>query len=162
MAREYGRILVSTWDDDDWTNLDPYYQGIYGALLAYKNISSCGVIDWIPKRLIKFSKAMTTQKLTDAVTFMETCDFLFLDSDTDELLVRTFVRHDGVLKMLNVGKAMARAFDEIESEKIREKIVTELGRYYVEEPELKGWEGVQEVNPELFDDVIATGSGIPS
>ena len=53
---------------------------------------------------------------------------MFVDHDTEELLIRSFVRNDGVLKMPNIFKAALSSAAGIESPKLREVLAGELRR----------------------------------
>jgi hypothetical protein len=162
MPRKYARLHVTIWQDSEYQELDPYHQGVYSALIAYPNVSWCGVIDYIPKRLTIFSDSMTASGLALAVEVLEKHNFVYVDEDTDELVIRTFIRHDGVMHQKNMGKAMITALRKVQSVYIQNIVLGELINLYRLEPDLKGWEGFQELAPDTYDEVVWAASQNPN
>jgi hypothetical protein len=78
--------------------------------------------------------------------------FLVIDEDTEEVLIRSFLKHDGLLHKPNVTKAMVSAFTRISSPLIRGVIVHELTRLHERYPEWNGF-GVEGVS-----DILSRGS----
>jgi hypothetical protein len=86
---------------------------------------------------------------------LEAANYLVIDRDTSELLVRSFIRHDELLKQPNMATAMGKAFYLIESLTVRSAVLHELRRLYAEEPEASGWKntngkGLAATHPELL------------
>lgn len=154
MARDHRRIQTAIWNDKDFQQLTPMAQATYWAMLAYDDLSWCGVIDYIPKRLVKFSVHMTPELLAETMAELRLERFVVVDEEEDELLIRSYVRHDGLLKMPNVAQAMARAIDAIRSPLIRQVVITELARAYREDPAAKGWTGVRKHSADLMEEII--------
>lgn len=144
MPRKYARLMVTIWKDDDYKALGLELQGLYNALLAYPGISWCGIIDYIPKRLMQIDKKLTEGRLWDLLCDLHVHGMVAIDQSTDEMLVRTFIKHDGILKQPNVAKAMAKAIDEVHSETLRDMIFYELGRIFIEDPNLDGFTHLSE------------------
>lgn len=93
MARSHAKIHVSIWDDTDFLALDRDARTTYLFVLSQQKMRSCGVIDvrvrrWAPKL------GITVDELDRALDRLETAGFIVIDHDTDELAVRTFVKHD--------------------------------------------------------------------
>jgi len=139
MARKYARLMVTIWKDDDYKSLGLELQGLYNALLAYPDISWCGIIDYIPKRLIQIDKTLTEVSLWEKLATLHNHGMIAIDQSTDEMLVRTFIKHDGIMKQPNVAKAMAKAIDSVHSETLRDMIFYELGRLYIADPDMDGF-----------------------
>lgn len=150
MTREYARRLVSTWLDKDFCALDIAHQGLYDALSASPDLSRCGVMPWMPDRIAKCAAGLTGPKVVRMVSYLVDNDYLRLDKDFGELMVRSYVRHDNVLGVPNVSKSMARAYKQILSPVIKENFVRELARLWVENRALPGWPSVNTTNPELM------------
>ena len=161
MARKFARILISIWDDDDFLALRTADQHAYFALVSSSDLSWCGVAPLLPQRFSKIATDMTPRKFANALDALEAGRFVIIDRETAEVSARTFVRHDDILKMPNVTKAMGRAFGLVRSPAIRSAIVSELGRAYHDDPEARGWGSLEVAYPELFADVIAKGSRNP-
>lgn len=148
MARDHARIKVSTWDDPDWLILNTAEQHTYLALMSNKGLSRCGVIDYIPSRFEHLAADMTPNRFRKAIAGLRARRFVVLDERTQELLVRSYVRHDGVLDRGNMGKATGTAFEAVVSVGIRKAIGDELRRLMADSPDLPGWEGLAATSPE--------------
>jgi len=164
MARTHARLLVTLWDDADWLALTSAQHDVYTALLTTHDLSWCGVAPLLPQRLVAWSSDLTHRKVQACLDVLASdCAgrFLVIDPTTGEVLVRSFVRHDDLLKQPNVTKAMLAALARVRSETVRLSVVAELGRTYKHGPDLKGWQIMQALSPELFEEVLANPSGEP-
>lgn len=148
MARDHARIKTRIWDDPDFLALKIAEQHLYLALASNKGLSRCGVIDFIPSRFDHLSADMTATKFTKTVAGLRAARFIVLDERTQELLLRSYVRHDGVLDRVNMGKACGTAYESVVSRRIRAAIGVELTRLMHEDPDLLGWSGLAATSPE--------------
>lgn len=158
MARKHARLLVSIWSDEDWLCLSSMQQTTYLALLGSVDLSWCGVAPLLPQRLVGKSADMTNERKVRSCLDALQADpgrFVVIDESTGELLVRTYVRHDEILKQPNVTKAMAKAIEKVHSPRIHQAIVIELRRLYREDPDLNGWSSFALIKPELFETLSA-------
>lgn len=126
MGRTHARLLTAIWTDDDFRQLDAGTQRAYLLLMSQPELSICGVLDYNPKRLARLATDTTPAKIIRAVGTLEQRRYIVVDPDTDELVLRTFLRHDGVLDMPNSLKAAARAWAAIHSPIIRRVIADAL------------------------------------
>lgn len=150
MARDHARVKVSIWNDPDFRALSSADQHGYLALFSQAALSYCGVIDYIPGRLAQLASDLTPTKVKAAVRGLERAKFIVVDRETAELLVRSYVRHDGVLERVNMGKAVGAAVERVTSNTIRDAIAVEMGRLMAEQPGLAGWIGLKEASPMAF------------
>jgi hypothetical protein len=148
MARTHGRLKVSIWDDPDFLALKVAEQHAYFALMSNKGLSRCGVIDFIPSRFEGLAVDLTAPKFKAAVTGLERHRFVVIDPRTQELLLRSHVRHDGVFDRANMGKAVGTAYEAVVSPLIRHAIGDELARLMKEAMDLPGWIGLAATSPE--------------
>ncbi len=163
MAGDYARMKRSRWEDDpDWLNLDQACQNTYDMILQDKRISWCGVMTYAPAVLATKSVGNTESKVRRTVATLESRGFLATDSSTNEILVRSYVRHDGVMDRRNLGKAVARALDKVMSIQLRGLIRVELRRLLDESPGAAGWMGFKDESPEEYAVVSAMPYGIQS
>jgi len=123
------------WGDDEWRELSLGAQHLYLHLLTSPTLSYAGVADWRPARLAGVSKDATSAKVTAAADELESKVFVVRDDETEEILIRSFLKHDGLLKKPNVAKAMVVAFTKTVSPTIRGVIVHELTRLHEKHPE---------------------------
>jgi hypothetical protein len=150
MARDHARFQTAIHHDPDWRKLDVNSQHTYWMLTTSKDLSYCGVIDYIPKRWTEFAAGLTDTKIKASVRILERARYVVVDRKTDELLVRSFIRHDKVLARRNMGNACGRALGNVHSQVIRDSVLHELGRLWNEEPGLDGWTGFKDFDPMAF------------
>lgn len=145
MAREHARIQTAIWLDDDFLDLTPEAQHLYLVITTQMSLTFCGVTAWHPGRISQLAHGWTVDKVEAAAAELSAGLYLVIDETTGEVLVRSFIRNDGLLTSPNIAKAMFRKFSEIGSRAIRAVVVHELKRLYEEEPLLKGWDACREL-----------------
>lgn len=150
MARSFAQIQVSIWSDEDFKELDQLAQHMYFVLISQPRVNLVGVMDYMPKRLAACCYTMSTEDVESAVKTLVEHRFVLVDEETQELLIRSFVRRDGLLRTPNVAKGAAADFGEVMSERLRDAIEKELRRAYRDEPDLHGWKGIKDANSVLF------------
>lgn len=138
MARDRGSILFSLWGDDDWRELSVAAQHLYMQLLSSPSLSYAGVADWRPAKLALAADASGAERY-DAGLELFGALFVVIDDDSEEILIRSFLRHDGLLNKPNVAIAFAKAYADVTSSMLRGVIVHELRRLKAEFPEWKAW-----------------------
>jgi hypothetical protein len=151
MARTHARLWTTVWQDPAFLALDVPAQHAYMTLISQPGLSYAGVLTWLPSRYATLAKGNTGTRVQTAVKTLERARFVIVDEKTAELLVRSYVRHDGVLDRVNMGKAVGTAINTIMSPKIRAGVTRELARYMSEYPGLPGWIGLKETCPMAYD-----------
>lgn len=126
MARQYGRILSSIWNDDDFTALTAGAQRLYLFLISQPKLSLCGVIDYMPRRWANTATGLTEHDIAAAINELEQRRFIVIDDRTDELLVRSFVRYDGITKSWPIVKSMWSSWRAVTSPRLRRAVLDEL------------------------------------
>lgn len=126
MARDHARIWISIWDDADFTSLPIAHQRMYLALMSNEDINYVGVAPLLPGRLARKAADLTERKVMQSIDALADALFVIVDKTTSEVCVRTFIRHDGILKQPNVVRAMNKAYAKVHSETIRAAIREEL------------------------------------
>lgn len=139
MPRDRANIRIDMWNDDDWRGLTGNAQGLYQKLLTHPTLTYCGVADWRPGRLARLTKGMTAQDIIDGAKELQTAAFAYVDEETEEIFLRSFVRHDGLLKHPRLSISMANDFAAVASPKVRGFFVWELKKMHAEQPDLKLW-----------------------
>lgn len=144
MARSHAKILTSIWQDEDFVGLSAAAQRMYFVLISQPKLSTCGVVDYMPSRLARTCRGMDAGSVEAAVTELEQHRFVIVDHSTDEVMIRTFVRNDGVCHRWQMVVSMWSAWGNVLSERIRLAIV-------VEAP-IESWETPKATPP---DDALA-------
>ena len=139
MARDFASIKLAIWNDDDFRDLTPAAQHLYFVLLTERSLSYCGVAGWAPKKLAQKARGWTVAAILDPALELVSNRLLVIAEDTDEYLVRSFVRHDGVMSHPKLCVSAAIATQEIGSNGLRQVVVGELKRLKADRPDLPAW-----------------------
>jgi len=137
-SRDRAVIKLSIWADHEWRELSPMARYLYLALLTSSSLSHCGVADWRPNRLAAIV-GLTIEQVEQAGREMVASRHLVIDAATEEALIRSFVRNDGLMKQPNMAVAMAKAYAATASAAIRGVVVHEMNRLRADFPDLAGW-----------------------
>lgn len=140
MAREYGVIWISIWRDEGFRRLDSRTQWLYFALISQWDMSPCGVQPYQPNRWAQLAPDMTPKQIQKAVVDLEKVRMIVIDRATDELLIRSYVRHDRSMRVPNSAKAIVRWAARIESDDLRKALLVELLRLR-EDPDFESFAG---------------------
>lgn len=138
--RDFAQIKLSIWNDDSFLDLSSDAQLLYFVLISHPTMNRAGVGTWHAGRLSGLCASWSRPVVEAAARELIDGRFIVIDEDTDEFLVRTFVRHDGLMKQRNLATTMAREFAAVGSRSIKGVVVWELRRLHEECPEFKGWE----------------------
>lgn len=143
MAREYGQLRHDIWNDDDWRDLTLPAQWLYMVLLSDPKLNYCGVAPWHIGKLAQ--KSSEGDGLTVLLAAQELTDRLFIvvDEETEEALIRSYLKHDPILKNPRLAVTMSKDFGAVGSNKIRAALVYELGRLAKSNPDWVAWEKPQ-------------------
>lgn len=139
MARDRANINTGIWNDADYRQLTPAAQWLYFLLMTHPTLTYVGVADWRPKRITPFAAGLTAGFIEDAASELSAGRYIVIDEDTEEVLVRSFVKHDGILKQPRLAVSMANAYAQTASNSIRGVVVHELRKQREAQPELQCW-----------------------
>jgi hypothetical protein len=150
MARDHARIQTSIHRNGDWRKLDVPAQHAYWMLTSHPEVSYCGVLDYLPGRWLDLADGLTEPKLKAAIRKLERHRFVVIDRKTHELLIRSFIRHDKILARRNMGHACGRALGSVHSTLIRDAILHEIARLWLEDSGQDGFAGFKDYDPVAF------------
>lgn len=139
MARTYARVKVDIWNDDDFRELSAYAQYLYFTLITDPELSYCGVTDWRPRKIAGKSGATLPEALEMAAVELIEAHFIVVCEATEEVLVRTFLRHDGVLQNAKLAVSASNAIAAIGSNALRWVVMHELKRAKKDNPDWTAW-----------------------
>lgn len=143
MAREYARFRLSIWDDPDFLDLSRDAQHLYMMLVSDRTLSYAGVADWRPRRLTQRASDLTIDMIMTAAAELEERRFVLFDPDTEEALVRSFIRGDEVLRNPKLALSAIKAYGATASRVLRALIVNELHRAREEQSAFSSWTSPQ-------------------
>src|SRR5690349_2140958 len=128
MARGHGRILTSIWEDADFLALDEREQRLYLFLISQPNLNHAGLLDLTLRRWARKARGLTSAELEKLLQALEAARFIVMDDETEELLIRSFIRNDGVWRMPKVMGAMVSGTLEISSKRLQQALLAEADR----------------------------------
>lgn len=127
MARKHGKILCAIWHNPEFRALTITEQWAFEMLLSQPRISLVGIIDYYPGRWALLAAGTTESDVERAIKGLEAAGFVCVDRDTQELLVRTFTRHDGIpISNPKLRKGLWGAWEAIASEALRKVAVDNM------------------------------------
>ena len=135
MARDRANIRTDIWADTHWRSLTHHAQWLYHFILESPTLNLCGVADWRPAKWSGMSASVKRSDIEEWALELEREHFIVVDRDTEEVLIRSFFRHDGILSQPNPMKGAAREYAGIGSALIRGVISHELNRLQKEFPD---------------------------
>jgi len=140
MPRDRANIRTNIWADTNWRALSKGAQHLYLLLLSHPDLNYAGVCDWRPGRLARMTDGETVESVTRDANELERAAFIIRDDETEEICVRSFVKHDGLMKQPLLGVSMANAYGGVASPQIRKVIAWEVQKLNGREPDLAAWQ----------------------
>lgn len=125
-GKDHARINLGIWGDDDFRDLTPAEQHLYFALWTSPNLTYCGAGDWHPGRLANLAGDWTRHDVEQAAAGLSRRLFLLIDTDTDEFLLRSWIKHDGLWRTPNMAVSVANARAALSSRNLRGVVVHEV------------------------------------
>lgn len=133
MARKYAKLYVEIWEpDNDFRELSGEAQRLYLMLCSLPQLSQAGTILLQPRRWAMLAADATVEKIDAALVELVERGKVLVDYETDEVLVRAYIRRDGGLRTPNIRKAIRTAIDRIESSALRQTAEREFQRALIE------------------------------
>lgn len=142
MARDHARIYLDIWADDEFCTITSSAQWLYFHLVTSPTLTFAGVADWRPARIAGRTAELTAADVEFFAAELERDHYVIIDRRTEEALIRSWVKHDGLLKSPNMAKALTKAYGTTASQILRAVIVGQLHRLQEAKPDLKGWSQV--------------------
>ncbi|MCT7361205.1 hypothetical protein [Mycolicibacterium llatzerense] len=140
MARDHARIHLDIWGDDDWMDLPVDAQMLYFTLYTSEGRTLCGSHEWSPKRLAQRAGDWTVGRIEAAAEVLSRDLFLIIDADTDECLLRSWIKHDGLWRTPNMAVSVANARGSLASKVLRGVIVYEVQKLRSADPKSTSWQ----------------------
>lgn len=128
MSRSHGKLKAEVWGDDDWCGLSMGAQWCYSMLLSQGKLSLAGALDLMPKRWASYSADMDADTLLELLDELVAAGKIVIDDRTDELVIRSFARHDINPGQFNTNlvKGFWSAWRAITSPMLRRVVVVNL------------------------------------
>jgi len=130
MANAAGMINEGLWrKDKEFQQVPRLAQCTFCQILSQKDLDTAGVLTLHLELLAKACEELSVDQLRADLAVLEDRRFLFVDYDTDEILVRSYVRRvSGTSPRNNAWKSVPRNARILASEKLRHELANELRR----------------------------------
>lgn len=123
---DYGKLLSRIWSDTEFRALTAREQQLYFLLLSFPTRNLAGVLPLTLKRWTNCTSDATEKKIIDALQRLHAVRFIIVDWDTEEVLIRTYIRNDEVYRQPNLMKAALKDAQKTESTALRQVLRDEL------------------------------------
>lgn len=150
-------------------------QRLYLFLLSQGNLTHLGILPLTLRRWAQSAPGLSVVKLRGDLDRLDAAGFVVVDDDTEELLIRTLLRGDGVYKQPNVLRGAVNTAPAVQSARIKRGLLREIDRIDLTEvPEDKGRrdaaaglldelrEALATPSPNPFDEASGTLTGTHS
>ena len=128
MSNEYGKIYKRVWGDRDFKSLSEGEQALYQKLCSQPDVSLAGVLTYAPQRWASQTAGLTVGCIEKRFAGLLAKRYLLWDDETQEVLIRSYVRNDLGWKSPRTMIGIALAVRRVLSEKLSGAIAEELKR----------------------------------
>lgn len=129
MARSYAKVLLAIWEEEgDFRQLPAGAQRLYIVMLSHAALSPCGLLPLQLRRWARLAPDTTAADMRVALDHLTASNKVLVDEDTEEVFIRTFIRHDGGYRTPNIHRGIQSAIQRIESHPLRRAAWLELSR----------------------------------
>jgi hypothetical protein len=146
MARNEARLQIDLWQEG-LDGLGPHAKLMYCVLLTEPTVNHAGVGAWRQSRWAR-NASLTAAETAKALDELIDGDFVLIDTDKEEFLVRTLIRNDGVADQPYVLKGALAAALGVKSKRIRWVLAQELRKLPPKRPNGKSKSGKTVVYPD--------------
>jgi hypothetical protein len=130
MARDHARLLTRIGGDPDWRGLLIAEHDAYLTVLAEPTLNYCGVTQLAVTRWANQARDSTQRTVRRALETLNERRYLVIDWDDEEVMIRSLMRNDKVLRQPNVARSAYMSFHQIRSPKIRAHALFEMHRIH--------------------------------
>ena len=131
-GRTEARVYTSIWKDPAFIRLPSGAQRLYMFLLSQDDLSYCGVMPLRQANWARKAADLTVADVEQDLKALEGTDYpaaypdpesaptplVVVEYDTDELLVRSLLRRDGIWKQPNLLKLARESAESVDSRRI--------------------------------------------
>lgn len=125
---DYGKLMSRIWGDKDFTVLTAREQQVFMMLFSFPTRNLAGVVPLTLRRWASVTSDGTIENITAALEVLVHGRFVLIDWETEEVLIRTYIRNDEVWKQPNMMVRCLKFCGDVASDKLRSSIAEELER----------------------------------
>lgn len=146
MAGDHARIRRDIWADEDFRELTSPAQWLYLHLITSPSLTFVGVCDWRPARIAAHSAELTPWDVEVFAAELERGHYIVVDRRSEEVLIRSWIKHDGLMHSPNMVKALVKAHSLTSSNVLRAVVIGQLQRLRIQDPDLRGWDVLDDLD----------------
>ena len=128
MAREYGQVQHAIWQDADFISLEAADQRLYFLLTSQSSLNYAGVLDLTVARWARYAPDTKTSDVWASLDRLDARRYVLVDQETEEVLVRTFIRNDGLWSNVRMLRVAIRQAHQVQSQRLRGVLGEELAK----------------------------------
>jgi hypothetical protein len=128
VTRSYGKVYQRIWADPAWRALDVDAQHLYVLLISQPSLNLAGVLPIQLRRWAACVNGWKPDQVEEALSRLADTGFVVMDWETEECLVRSFIRNDEAFKIPGALKALLEGAQATQSPDLRRSLCNELGR----------------------------------
>lgn len=128
MARSYMNVSTAIWRDEGFRALTMAEQHCFIMLNTQADVSAAGMLTMALRRWSSRVADSSPDEVREAITGLERKGFVVVDDETEEILIRSFVRWDKGYNNDKRQPAIHNAADAIQSPKLRQALAQEFRR----------------------------------
>jgi hypothetical protein len=125
---EYAKIWQRIWDDSDFVSLDMQAQAVFFLLISDPGRNNAGVLPLTLNRWARCSQDADQDTIRQILGGLSARNFIVVDWDYEEVLVRTFIRNDQGYIHPNMHKSVLRSVAKTRSPLLKSVLAEELLR----------------------------------
>jgi len=128
-GRQYALLRIDIWRDEDWRDLSVDAQWLYELLISQPVTSTAGVLPLQITKWARCARGMTIERVAAAVGMLSERRYIVIDDDTEEVLVRSYIRHGAAATGTpNVMLSALRCAVSVQSTELRQALLDEIER----------------------------------
>lgn len=127
-SNEFGKIFKRAWGDPDFKKLTAGEQHLYFKLISQPDVSLAGVLTYAPTRWAMQTAGLSTEDIERDFSGLSRKRYAVVDLDTQEVLVRSYIRNDLGWRSPRTMIGIANAVGRVLSPVLRGVISRELTR----------------------------------
>jgi hypothetical protein len=141
-GKDHSQVNLAIWGDEAFLDLTPSAQHLFFVLWTSPSLSYCGTGEWHAGKIAARARGWTASMVNATAVELNTApeQYLVIDPDTEEFLLRSWIKHDGICRRPNMAVSMANARADVASRQLRAVIVHEVRKIAKNESELSAWE----------------------
>lgn len=147
MARREARLSVDIWDDPGFVALSPLAKLMFIFLFSQRELSYLGLLPLRERRWASRLPGLSAENVREALEELDAERFVVIDDDTEELLVRSFMRRDEVYRQPQLIRSARDSLPMVASDRIRAALAEELQR-------MAGMDGLHAASSEAIEDML--------